>query len=339
AFGAKVLPVRVLGRCGGYTSDIADAMVWASGGSVINVPANPTPARVLNLSLGGSGTCDSTTQNAINYARSRGAVVVVAAGNSNSDASQFSPASCSGVIAVAATGITGGKASYSNYGSVVSIAAPGGDGSYGIVSTLNSGTTTPSTDSYAAYMGTSMATPHVSGVVALMLSKNPSLTPDNVLTLLKSSARPFPATCNQCGAGIINASAAVDAALGTTTTMTTVAEVEPNNTTKSAQTIAARPVVVNGTISSTTDTDYFKVSIAAGGKLTASLTPNATSNYDLYVYNGGGKLIGSSKAGTGMVDQLVVNNSGTSSSTVYVRVVFVSGTVGSSGTYNLTLGN
>jgi len=102
AFGAKVLPVRVLGRCGGYTSDIADAIIWASGGTVAGVPANANPARVINMSLGGSGACDTTTQNAINSARSRGTVVVVAAGNSNANAAQFSPASCAGVITVAA---------------------------------------------------------------------------------------------------------------------------------------------------------------------------------------------------------------------------------------------
>ena len=224
AYNAKIVPARVLGKCGGYTSDIADAIVWASGGTVSGVPANANKARVLNLSLGGSGACDTTTQNAINSARSRGAVVVVAAGNSNADASTSSPANCAGVISVAAVGRTGGKASYSNYGSSVTVAAPGGDSGNGILSTWNSGTTTPGSDSYAYMMGTSMATPHVSGVVALMLAANSSLTPDDVAAKLKSSARAFPAACNGCGAGIVNAAAAVAAALpsGTTTPAPTV---------------------------------------------------------------------------------------------------------------------
>ncbi|HEX3138480.1 MAG TPA: S8 family peptidase, partial [Rhizobacter sp.] len=232
AYGAKVMPVRVLGACGGYTSDIADGIVWASGGSVSGAPANPNPARVINMSLGGSGSCDSTSQNAINSARSRGTVVVVAAGNSNANASGFSPASCSGVITVAATNRNGGRASYSNYGSLVAVAAPGGDtsssASNGILSTLNSGSTGPGSDSYAYYQGTSMATPHVVGVVALMLSVNPSLTPDEVAAKLKSSARAFPATCSQCGSGIVDAYAAVVAAGGSTTPppTNTVAEVE-----------------------------------------------------------------------------------------------------------------
>ena len=125
------------------------------------------------------------------------------------------------MIAVAATGRSGGKASYSNTGSNVTVAAPGGDNGAGILSTLNAGTTTPGADSYAYYMGTSMATPHVAGVAALMLAANPNLTPDNVTSLLKSTARAFPAACSGCGAGIVDANAAVTAALaagGATTT-------------------------------------------------------------------------------------------------------------------------
>jgi serine protease len=168
------------------------------------------------MSLGGSGSCDTTTQNAINSARSRGTVVVVAAGNSNANASTTSPANCSGVITVAATNRSGGRSYYSNFGAVVDVAAPGGDTqsgtANGVLSTLNSGTTTPSSDTYAFYQGTSMATPHVAGVVALMLSRNSALTPDELESRLKSSTRAFPATCSQCGTGIVNALAAVNAA-------------------------------------------------------------------------------------------------------------------------------
>ncbi len=213
AFGAKVLPVRVLGRCGGYTSDIADGIVWASGGSVSGVPANANPAKVINMSLGGGGACDTTTQNAINSARSRGTVVVVAAGNENQNASNSNPANCAGVVTVAAVNRSGGRAWYSNYGAVVDVGAPGGDTSVtanGILSTLNTGTTTPGADTYAFYQGTSMATPHVAGVAALMISKTPSLTPDQVESTLKSTARAFPATCSQCGTGIVDANAALN---------------------------------------------------------------------------------------------------------------------------------
>lgn len=340
AFGAKVLPVRVLGRCGGYTSDIADGMVWAAGGAVTGVPANPTPAKVINLSLGGAGACDVTSQNAINTARARGATVVVAAGNSSADASQFSPASCVGVVTVAATGPTGGKASYSNFGTVVALAAPGGDGSSGVVSTWNTGTTSPGADGYAAYLGTSMATPHVSGVVALMLSRNASLSPDQVTSTLKATARPFPSACAPCGAGIVNASAAVDAVpTAVTPPVATVAEIESNNSTRAAQVIATTPALLTGTLSSKSDTDYFKTTVPAGGRLVGTLTPNGTSNYNLSAYNAAGKLLGSSSQGTGLKDVFTVTNTGTTAATVYWRVVYASGATGAAGTYTLGWGN
>jgi len=357
AYGAKVMPVRVLGRCGGYTSDIADAIIWASGGSVPGVPNTTTPARVINMSLGGSGACDTTTQAAIDSARSRGTVVVVAAGNSNSNSASFSPASCAGVVSVAAVGRTGGKAYYSNFGASVDIAAPGGDMSTGaangILSTLNGGTSSPGADSYAYYQGTSMAAPHVAAVAALMLSRNSALTPDQVEAKLKSSARAFPAACSQCGAGIVDANAAVNAAIGTTTpivtptptptptpvvTTTAVAEVESNNTIATAQSIAATLAKVSGTIASATDPDYFKVSVAAGKTLKAVLTPPTTADYDLYAYNSLGVLIAWSGNLTGVADTVSLTNVGTAASVVYLRVVYYTGTTGAtSGKYTLDL--
>src|SRR5690606_18508578 len=114
AYGAKVVPIRVLGKCGGSVSDIVDAMEWASGGSVSGVPTNANPAEVISMSLGGGGACGSF-QTAVNHARSRGTVVIVAAGNENQNVANSSPANCSGVIAVAATTPSGSRASYSNY--------------------------------------------------------------------------------------------------------------------------------------------------------------------------------------------------------------------------------
>ncbi|MFA1289550.1 S8 family peptidase [Xanthomonas axonopodis pv. nakataecorchori] len=211
AFNAKVVPVRVLGRCGGSLADIADAIIWASGGTVSGVPANPNAAEVINMSLGGGGTCSSTMQSAINGAVSRGTTVVVAAGNSAANVSGSLPANCANVIAVAATTSAGAKASYSNYGSGIDVSAPGS----GILSTLNSGTTTPGNASYASYNGTSMAAPHVAGVVALVQSVAPTtLTPAAVETLLKNTARALPGACSGgCGAGIVDADAAVTAAI------------------------------------------------------------------------------------------------------------------------------
>ncbi|WP_345585969.1 S8 family peptidase [Streptomyces prasinosporus] len=222
AYNAKVQPVRVLGKCGGSTADIADAIVWASGGSVPGVPANSTPADVINLSLGGSGSCQSVTQNAINGAVGRGTTVVVAAGNSNANASGFTPANCGNVVNVAAGDREGNRASYSNYGSIVDITAPGGEtavsSANGILSTLNSSATTPGTENYEAYQGTSMATPHIAGLAALMYEKDPAITPSRVESLIKNNARALPGTCSGgCGYGLADAARTLAAMGGGTT--------------------------------------------------------------------------------------------------------------------------
>ena len=212
-WNSKLLPIRVLGKCGGYMSDIIDGMLWASGLDVSGVPDNANPARVINISLGGTGPCDSTLQNAINSINSNGTIVVASAGNSGTDASSFTPANCAGVITVAATNRNGNRASYSNYGSTIEISAPGGDTSGSVLSTLNTGTQGPAAETYAYYNGTSMAAPHVSGVASLLFSVNPTLTPSQVLQVLQNTATLFPSgstcTTSTCGSGIVNAGAAL----------------------------------------------------------------------------------------------------------------------------------
>jgi len=142
------------------------------------------------------------------------ATVVAAAGNSNKNANNFTPAGCSNVITVSATNRNGGKASYSNFGTSVEVAAPGGDGAQAdrVLSTSNRGRTTPGQDGFAFYNGTSMAAPHVAGAIALMYSVNNDLTPAQVRQIVLNSTRPFPSRCNQCGTGILDATAAVNAA-------------------------------------------------------------------------------------------------------------------------------
>ncbi|HTN48301.1 MAG TPA: S8 family serine peptidase [Burkholderiaceae bacterium] len=316
-WAARILPVRVLGRDGGTTSDIVDGIAWAAGLAVPGVPANPNPARVINLSLGGPGECSAAFQDAVSRARAVGAIVVVASGNEGlQTASQ--PANCNGVIAVTAHARDGDNASYANVGAQVAISAPGGGcGTFaltdlngaqdiwdntcagchsldsrrqqidarppmgltftkaraaleaalkgtslsgqptgmeglasalpgtqrndlaglismstcsgpadGVYSTLNLGDTEPGDEGYAAYAGTSMAAPHVSGVVALLLSLSPKLSADEVKSVLQTTARPHPAGsyCAQvkgvCGAGLLDGFAAVDHVVNNRPTVT-----------------------------------------------------------------------------------------------------------------------
>jgi serine protease len=224
AYDAKISPIRVLGKCGGQTSDIADAIIWASGGEVRDVPTNANPAQVVNLSLGGEGRCSPTSQKAIDTATRNGTTVVVAAGNSNQDVANFTPAGCDNVIAVAASDRVGDRAFYSNFGNLIDIAAPGGEvrresdppGSRttpedGVLSTLNAGKQEADVEIYKSYMGTSMAAPHIAGLAALIISQNRSLTPAQVEERIKSTARPLPGTCaGGCGSGLADATKAVD---------------------------------------------------------------------------------------------------------------------------------
>jgi serine protease len=240
----RILPVRVLGKCGGYDSDIIDGMRWAAGIAVTGVPANPNPAKVLSMSLGGSGglACSSAYQSAVTDIINAGKVIVVAGGNDGATTSSTtlsSPANCIGVIAVTANSSDGDNAWYATIGQGTTISAPGGDcggmsystktgactsANYpGVYSLLNSGTTTPVSspggDIYHADSGTSMATPHVAAVAALMFSVNPLLTPAQITSYLQSTARPFPPNtiCTQpaysglCGAGLLDAYQALNA--------------------------------------------------------------------------------------------------------------------------------
>lgn len=216
----KIQPVRVLGTCFGYTADIADGIRWAAGGSVPGVPPNLTPARVLNLSLGGAHpSCPFEYSSAIADARSRGSVVVVSAGNEASDASARSPANCDGVITVAAVGQAGLRASFSNYGSTVELAGPG----VSILSTVDSGATSPTGSGYVYHPGTSMAAPHVALSAALVAAAYPGLTPDAIAVVLEGSATaPAPDASGSgcaalgCGAGIVNAGRAITRLAGVT---------------------------------------------------------------------------------------------------------------------------
>jgi serine protease len=242
-----ILPVRALGKCGGYDSDIIAGMEWAAGLTVNNpdgsaVPDNPFPADIINLSLGGSGSCPADYQNTIDTLGAMGVLVVASAGNESGAVA--APGNCSGVLTVAGLRNVGTKVGYSSFGPEVGIAAPAGNcvNSSGaclrsIDTTYNTGLTVPAASGYTnqteVNLGTSFSAPIVSGVAALMRAVNANLTPAQLIARIESSATAFPANtgnlpvcpnvdmtsdeCScvpgQCGAGMVNALAAVNAAL------------------------------------------------------------------------------------------------------------------------------
>ncbi len=227
SWGAKILPVRVLGVDGGSTSDIIDGILWAAGVPVAGVTPNPNPAQVINLSLGGEGLCEaaSVLQRTFDQVNAKGAIVVVAAGNENVEAADTIPASCSGVITVGATNRAGARAPYSNFGPRVDVMAPGGQGTPSSntdeVLSLDKIDGPGGGFTFGYKQGTSMATPHVAGVIALLKSKDPSLNFSRALSILKRTARPLTVeqctgagtakVSTDCGAGLIDAQAALTA--------------------------------------------------------------------------------------------------------------------------------
>lgn len=292
----SILPVRVIGRCGGLTSDIVDAMRWAVDIPVPDVPRNPNPAQVLNMSFGGNGACSAAFQSAVNDVVNAGKSIVVAAGN-DAAVGVNQPANCAGVIAVTAHAIDGDNANYANIGSQVTISAPGGGcGSMaigctplvtatgvGIYSLSNTGTESPGTDSYNIRAGTSMAAPHVTGVIALMLALKPALTPMQIKSYLQSSARAHPAgtICTQtryaglCGAGLLDAFAAVNKATDHAPVVSLANAyqvVAPNSVVTLSSTSTASP----GTEGTIVAYEWSQESGASVGVINGSNGPNAT---------------------------------------------------------------
>lgn len=225
-WNARVLPVRVAGKCGAEVADIVDAMRWAAGLHVSNRPYNPTPAKIVNISFGANAPCGQAYATAVNDLKQQGVIVVAAAGNDRQGVGR--PANCSGVIGVASLARNGLKASYSNFGLQTTISTVGGDplADDGLLTLSNDGARQPGNEAYMHVAGTSFSAPIVSGVISLMLSVNPALTVDDITAGLRATARPHVqrlnvntcsssdntncgCTTSTCGAGILDAEQAV----------------------------------------------------------------------------------------------------------------------------------
>jgi len=244
-----ILPVRVLGKCGGVDSDILAGMRWAAGLHVAGATDNPTPARILNASFGSSGVCEPSYRDVIEELTARKVLLVISAGNEGTVVS--SPGNCPGVAAVAAIRHAGSKVGFSSLGTEVTLAAPGGNcvninGGpclFSLDTTSNNGSKAPGAHTYTdqtnSNLGTSFSAPIVSGIAGLMLSRNANLSTAQLLSRLREGARPFPTsvaddptvpvchvpiddqdiqlaqclcTASTCGAGMANAATSVEAA-------------------------------------------------------------------------------------------------------------------------------
>jgi serine protease len=250
-WSAWLLPVRVLGKCGGFDSDIVSAMLWAAGVHVAGAPDNPYPAKIENMSLGATGACPQMYKDTIARLTTLGVLVVVSAGNEGGPVD--SPANCPGAAGIAGLRQAGTKVGFSSLGPEVALSAPAGNcvnttaGSpclYSIDTTFNLGLTGPTTNSYTdqfnTNLGTSFSAPIVSGIAGLMLAANGNLKSAQLISRLREGAKPFPQTsattttmCHvpsgssdvqtsecicttdgkTCGAGVANALGAVNAAL------------------------------------------------------------------------------------------------------------------------------
>jgi len=330
AYGSRVMPVRVLGKCGGFDSDIAAGMRWAAGVPLPGYPTPARPARVINLSLGGDGACGTTYRDAVTEVTARGTVVVVAAGNS-AGRSPGAPANCAGVIAVTGLRHAGTKVGFSDLGPEISLAAPagncvninGGPCLYPIQTAYNSGTRGPEaggsrySDAYGYAVGTSFAAPIVAGAAALVLSVRPTLTPAEVRSVLQTTARPFPTsgadngpddntpvtacrtpdgtdqlqcycTTGLCGAGMLDASAALAAVL-----VTPVARLDVTTATPTAGSPVQLSAAASAASQGRSISAYLWEIVSAGGIVsgfsgatnaaTASFTPSAAGTVTVRV--------------------------------------------------------
>jgi serine protease len=312
----RILPVRVLGKCGGFDSDIIAGMRWAAGIDIGGgVPVNTNPAKVINMSLGGGGACQPSYADAVAEITARGTVIVASAGNSAGHAVS-EPASCSGVIGVAGLRHIGTKVGFSDIGPEISISAPGGNcvnevGAclFPIATTSNSGTTTPVssiyTDSNNISVGTSFSAPLVAGTAALMLSARSTMTPVDVRAVLRGTARPFPLAgadpgtpacrapngvdqlecycgTSTCGAGMLDAGAAVAAAIGLQADIAVSPTFPIQGTTvafSAAQSTASTGATISSYVWSIADDGGTGASLFGAAGSTASATTTAAGRF------------------------------------------------------------
>lgn len=304
---ARIQPVRVLGAGGGTFADIAAGVTWASGGTVSGTTKNRTPARVLNLSIQTEAdlACPAVLQKAVDGARARGAVVIAAAGNASKSSQKSVPANCDGVITVAAVDRDGRRTSYTNSGRDVDLAAPGGSGADGSVSsyvwsTWNDGMRSPGEPSWVGMFGTSQAAPSVAGAAALLAGMG--LKGAALEKALLSAVSQFPAyssgrcTTSQCGAGVLDlrkvlAPQGAATITGTGKVGQTLTASVPAGFTGKVTGHRYRWYRDGKAISGATTKTYRVVAADRGARLTVTVTPRSTGSFYARSTSSGGVVV------------------------------------------------
>jgi serine protease len=290
-WSARILPVRALGRCGGRLSDVIDASRWAAGLPVPGVLNNPNPANVINMSLGALGTCSPAMQAMVTDVVKAGALVVTAAGNASVNALRSTPSGCRGVLPVAALTRSATLRLASNFGVKVGLSAPGTN----ILTATNRGPQAPAPggDTYSPVSGTSLAAPLAAGAAGLMLSLNPDLKPQQLISTMRAAARAFPPSagvrCKDpvCGAGVLDAAATVQAVAAGK-----IAANDGGNGLRAAFK-SASPVALGETVAGSLNApfkfDVYRITLSSGGNLRVTTTGD-TDTYG-YLFDAGGKLL------------------------------------------------
>jgi len=335
-WNARLAIVRALGRCGGDIVDIMEGALWLSGGQVNGVPSiGADRVGVINFSLGSRSGCTSFEQSTINTIDAAGVVVVAAAGNDGGAVN--SPSNCQNVVSVAAHGPTKSLAPYSSFGSQVDIVAPGGDlrnfgNAGGVISALG-----PSNNTYGFYEGTSMAAPHVAGVVSLMQAKDPSVNRAKAEQALIASGQ----ACTNCGGKLaLNAAGALAQLVRGGTPVDPPPDPPPpasddafedNDTAAVAKRLRCGDT--HNLQAGARDQDWFFVDVDVG-PMNVAINGGAT-DLDLYIVRDGTEILLQSQGSTG-VEALAAEVTRAQRLEILVNP-FANETTAASGPYSLTL--
>lgn len=293
---AKIMPVKIFDGSGNTTdTNIVNGITWA-----VNNGAN-----VINMSFGSLGHVNSAVRDTIEWAFGQGVILVAGAGNENSSTNEY-PAAYPQVISVGATDSNDNRAAFSNYGSTISVVAPGVD----IYSTTWMSNANPNS-TYSYDSGTSFSCPQVAAAAALLKSKYPAITPGQAKYVIEKTARDIGVAGrdDQFGWGVLNMAAALNNEPAVIATLPASVDTEPNNNKTSSTSIVVNSVY-SGNFSGVADADWYKLSFTQTSSFILKMTSNAPTNASVTVENSSGTVVASTTLASngGATTNLAANN-------------------------------